>query len=345
MKPLFAEVLAGSSSAALRAQLAAAAQAALDQGKTTLVLDIDNLPSLDDSAISAIVIALRRLRRAGGTIQLVTDRPDHRDRLAVTGLDQVFEVFGSRPEAEDADRRDRRDPRDRLRVAVRAASAAVAFAIALMALPSRSAAQDGAGAAPSDPAALAVLQRLIERNPNLQTYESAVHVDVKMLSFPFLAPKLAGKTYFKRPDSYEVVFASVPWYAKGLEQLYASIGDPSTWNQRFVVTVDGTRVVNGRTEIALRMVQRVRGMIDHEEVYVDEPSATISELQYHYYNGGTISLQQGFSMIDGFAVVTIQYATIDIPHVHAVATARYTDYHTNVAIDNAIFVKNQQAQQ
>jgi hypothetical protein len=190
-----------------------------------------------------------------------------------------------------------------------------------------------------------VLSKLVERNPNLESFEADFQVDVKMLSFPFLAPRLEGKTYYKRPNNFEVVFTRLPSYAKGLEHLYADIGDPSSWDKRFVVTVDGEHVVNGRREVGLRMVQRVRGMIDHEEVLVDVPSWTISELQYHYYNGGTITLRQGFAMINGYAMVTSQLASITIPHVRAVATATYTGFRTNVAIDDAVFVKNKQANQ
>jgi anti-anti-sigma regulatory factor len=341
MKPVFVEVFSGSSKA-LRAQLAAAAQSTLQQGKTTLAVGLDTLPDLDDPAIAAIIVALRKLRAAGGTIQLVTQREEHRRRLALTGLDQVFEVFASQEDA-DGHGRGHDSTAARVRFAIRAASAAIALAFGLALWPSGTSAQSERAA--PDPAAAAILARLTERNPDLQTYEANVHVDVAMLSFPFLHPQIAGKTYFRRPDNYEVVFARLPWYAKGLEHLYADIGDPSTWDKKFVITADGERKVGGRREAALRMVERVRGMIDHEEVYVDELSWTIDELRYHYYNGGVISMRQGFSLVDGFAMVTSQTATITIPRLRAVATALYSDFHTNVAIDGSVFAKNQKAQQ
>ncbi len=345
MNSLFVELLNGSP-VALRAQLVDAARSTLTQGKTTLVVALDAVRSLDDAALASLVVALRTLRAAGGTIRLVATREDLRERLALTGLTNVFEVFVSREDAEGADGVEPPgSARSRVRMALGAVSSAVVLLIALLGLPASTSASDGASTAPSDPAALAVLARLIERNPSLRTYEADMRVDVKMLSFPFLRPTLTGKTYYKRPDNYEVVFDRVPSFARGLEHLYADIGDPSTWDRRFVVTLDGARTVNGRRELALRMVQRVRGMIEHEEVYVDEPSATISELQYHYYNGGVISLRQGFTMVNGYAVVTSQLASIKIPHVRAVATASYSDIRTNVAIDDTVFAKNRQAQQ
>jgi len=344
MKPVFVDLLSGSPEA-LRAQLIEATRSTLGQGKATLVVGLDAVRSLDDPAIAAMIVALRTMRAAGGAVRLVTRRQDHRDRLVLTGLDQVFEVFASDEEAEHDGTLQHESPAARVRFAIRAASSAVALLIGFVLWPGATTAQDGAGAVPSDPAALVALAKVVQRNPNLESFEANVQVDVKMLSFPFLQPKLEGKTYFKRPGNFEVVFARVPWYAKGLEHLYADIGDPSTWDHRFVVMVDGEHLINGRRELALRMIQRVRGMIDHEEVYIDEPSWTISQLEYHYYNGGTISLQQGFALVNGYAMVTSQSATIAIPHVRAVAMATYSGIRTNVAIDDAVFVKNKQANQ
>jgi anti-sigma B factor antagonist len=331
MKSVVVALLSGSPEA-VRAQVVEATRATLSQGKMALILALDTLQALDDPALNAVIIALRTMRAAGGTVRLVTSRENHRSRLSLTGLDRVFEIFATVEEAERAGAAPE-SRKDRIRFAIRAASAAIALLIGTVLFPAAGRAQVGPNTA------------LIERNANLQSFEADMRVEVRMLSFPFLRPVLTGKAYFKRPASYEVVFDRLPAYAKGLEHLYADIGSPSTWDKRFVVTVDGERLVNGRRQIALRMVQRVRGMLDHEEVIVDEPSWTISELQYHYYNGGVIALRQGFSMINGYAMVTSQIAEIRIPYLRAIATATYTGYQTNVAIDDAVFAKNRQAEQ
>jgi anti-anti-sigma regulatory factor len=72
---------------------------ALRRGATLLVLGLDNLPALDDAAISATIAASRRLREAGGSVRLVTQSAAHRNRLSQMGLDRVFGVFAN---AEDA---------------------------------------------------------------------------------------------------------------------------------------------------------------------------------------------------------------------------------------------------
>jgi len=81
--------LFASSSAGLRAQAVSAAQEVLRQGRATLTMGIDNLPTLGDDAIAAILAALRRMCEKGGTIRLRTHKSEHRSRLLLNGLGGV----------------------------------------------------------------------------------------------------------------------------------------------------------------------------------------------------------------------------------------------------------------
>jgi len=96
--------LYASSSAGLRAQAVRAADETLRLGRTTLVIGLDSLPVFDDAAVSAAIIALRRLREVGGSVRLVTHNAAHRQELALTGLDHVFDVYASADEAEPGGR-------------------------------------------------------------------------------------------------------------------------------------------------------------------------------------------------------------------------------------------------
>ena len=62
-------------------------------------------------------------------------------------------------------------------------------------------------------------------------------------------------------------------------------------------------------------------------------------MEWHYYNGGVISMTQEFTTLNGLNVLSTQHASIRIPHVHATAVASYSDYKTNVAIDDSVFTK------
>jgi anti-anti-sigma regulatory factor len=94
--------LYSSSPTGLRAQAIAAVDELLLRKRTTLLLELDGLSIIDDAVISAMVVALRKLREVGGTVRLITDNSGHRERLAHIGLDRVFDIYAS---PEDADPR------------------------------------------------------------------------------------------------------------------------------------------------------------------------------------------------------------------------------------------------
>ena len=92
--------LYASSATGLRAQAVRAADETLERGRDTLVIGLDNLAAFDDAVASATIVALRRLREAGGSVRLVTAKAAHRQRLALTGLDHVFAIYSDACEAE-----------------------------------------------------------------------------------------------------------------------------------------------------------------------------------------------------------------------------------------------------
>jgi len=303
--------------------LAASAQAP----RLRIRLDGTELPA---AAIAALVAGLRTLRERGGAIAVEPVTPEIRAALVLTGLDRVF-AFPLDPETAA---RPRRPGGKRGIAAAKAAAAVLALVFALVRPPAPSSAAAGH---PTDPAI--IMQRLVDRNPELTSYEGRMHVDLKLTSFPFISQHFEASTYFKRPANYEVVFDRVPSYAHGFTKLFTDVGDPTNWERRFKITYEGEQQVRGHDDVVLRLVQRVRGMIDHETVLVDPAAWTIDSIRYDYYNGGHITMTQTFRQIGPYSLLAEQDAQIAIPHVTAVAHGTYTDYKTNVALDDALFSK------
>lgn len=180
----------------------------------------------------------------------------------------------------------------------------------------------------------AVVERMASRNPSLESYRARVHVDVRMLNFPYLAPKLDGTTYYKRPDIYEVIFDRMPSYARGFQRLFDDVGDPLAWERDENISVDGTRWLNGRPMIVLRLTKKIHSdILDHVLAYVDPSSYALMQMEWYYSSGGEIVMSQQYRQQGAFSVLWQQHATIDIPHVRAVADASYGNYQTNVSVD------------
>jgi hypothetical protein len=187
-----------------------------------------------------------------------------------------------------------------------------------------------APAIPSD--AHAVVEKMIARNPSLQSYKARVHVDVKMLSFPYLAPKLDGTSYYKRPDTYEVVFDRMPGYAKGFQKIFDDVGDPGAWEKDQNIAVDGTSMLWGHPMIVLRLTKKIHSdILDHSLAYVDPYSYALVQMEWFYTSGGKITMTQTYQRNGSNYVLSAQHADIDIPHIRAVADASYNQYQTNVA--------------
>ncbi len=185
-----------------------------------------------------------------------------------------------------------------------------------------------------------IIVKMADRNPSLSSYRASVHVDVHMLNFPFLSPKLEGTSYFKRPSNYEVVFTKVPSYAKGFEKLFNDVGDPLSWEKDENVTFNGTQQLDGRPMLVLTMTKKIHSTIlDHTVAYVDPQSFELWRMEWHYTSGGTIVMRQWYRSEGPFSVLSQQHADIDIPHIHAVADSQYGAYQTNVAVDDSVFTK------
>jgi len=192
---------------------------------------------------------------------------------------------------------------------------------------------------PSD-TARGVIEKVEARNPSLKSYQTRLHVDVRMLNFPFLSPKLDGTAYFKRPSNYEVVFDRVPSYAKGFKRLFADVGDAAGWERENNVTLAGQSPLNGRLMIVLRLTKKIYSdQLDHADVYIDPASYQVAQMEWHYRNGGKIVMTQNYKTEGSFNVIATQHAEIQIPHVHAVADANYGQYQTNVAVSDDVFTK------
>jgi outer membrane lipoprotein-sorting protein len=197
------------------------------------------------------------------------------------------------------------------------------------------------GVAPAPSATPAdVIQKMVDRNPSLQTFRSRVHVNVRMLNFPFLAPKLDGTSYFKRPDNYVVNFDRMPGYAKGFSKLFDDVGDPASWGKDQNVVLDGRASLNGSTAIVLRLTKKIpSSILAYTLAFVDPKTYDLEQMEWHYTSGGTIVMTQTYRLQGSFAVISSQHATIDIPHIRAIADSTYGPYETNVAFANAVFAK------
>jgi len=69
------------------------------QGRLSLLVNLEGVPSIDSAALGAIVSAYASARRQGGTLKLLGVSARVHALLAITRLLSVFEIFDSEAEA------------------------------------------------------------------------------------------------------------------------------------------------------------------------------------------------------------------------------------------------------
>ena len=178
-----------------------------------------------------------------------------------------------------------------------------------------------------------VYARMQHLNAGLKSYQADLHVDVTTHGFPFISPSLDGKAYFEQPDKSAVVFETVPALASQFKKVYPQLEPPSEWPAIY----DVTPVSDDGTTAHFRVVRKKHGRIDHVDVTVDDKTATVSSMAYIYKDGGSISFQQTYTVVDGNYVIATQTGKVDIPHYSADVASTFKNYKLNVSIDQQVF--------
>src|SRR5262245_11567218 len=71
----------------------------LDSGRTQILLNLEQVSYMDSAGIGELVACFKKARERGGTVKLLRPSGKVVDLLALTKLEQVFEVHGSEAEA------------------------------------------------------------------------------------------------------------------------------------------------------------------------------------------------------------------------------------------------------
>jgi anti-sigma B factor antagonist len=76
--------------------------AASDDGRVSIIVDMDPVAFIDCSGLGVLVGALRRSRESGGDLRLVCSGDNLVKIFRITGLDRVFPMFATIAEARES---------------------------------------------------------------------------------------------------------------------------------------------------------------------------------------------------------------------------------------------------
>jgi hypothetical protein len=181
-----------------------------------------------------------------------------------------------------------------------------------------------------------LLTRMAALNPNLHSFTAAMHVDVAMLTFPFLKVHLEGTYYHEAPDRDKVVFTSgVPAVAQQFNKLYAHIEPPSRWRDVYDVKV----VSDNGTITTYRLTPLKQGNVDHIDARASDRNATVQYQRWNYVNGGYAEMRNYYKTVDGNVVIASQNGHVEEPNYTADLSSTIDAYKINAPVNEAVFTQ------
>lgn len=80
-------------------ELGDALNAAIDAGRTQIVLDLEQVEYMSSAGLRELVNALKKVKRGTGDLRLASIAPRVMEVLELAGLDTIFEIFENQVEA------------------------------------------------------------------------------------------------------------------------------------------------------------------------------------------------------------------------------------------------------
>ncbi len=179
-----------------------------------------------------------------------------------------------------------------------------------------------------------VLARLISANAGLRSFTANVSADVQMHSFPYLSANLSGVYYHKEPSKDKVVFTSgLPLVAKQFSNVYPHVESPARWHDVYDISVER----DDGTYTTFKLVPRAHARIDHIDAKVGDRSGELAQLRWNYVDGSYATLNQTYSKVGAYRLVTRETGHFRDPNYDADLTSTFSKFRVNVAIPDSIF--------
>lgn len=179
-----------------------------------------------------------------------------------------------------------------------------------------------------------LLARMSTINPDLHSYTATVRAHVALATFPFLATDIVATYYHKDPDLDKLeVTSGLPIIAQSFSRLFAHIEPPARWNALYAITKTGD---DGKTT-NLTLVPRETGNVKKIEVLVDNASATILAMRWMYANGGWLSMNEHYGMVQGNTMVTSQTGHVEEPGYIGDVTTTLSGFQINPDLPDSVF--------
>lgn len=186
----------------------------------------------------------------------------------------------------------------------------------------------GASQATGKTLADVVIDRILDRNPGLTSYQAHAHVNIRQLNFPFLHPSLDGSAYYTWPGAPLYDFPDAPSYLGGLTTAQAAVGLVNRWRACYNISARAKG-----NQYVLHMVPKIPGQVSSVDVVVARNDASIRHVDWYYHDSDDyITLDQTYSKVNGYSIVRGQKSMIVRHGIRAESTSMFDQFKMNVPV-------------
>lgn len=174
----------------------------------------------------------------------------------------------------------------------------------------------------------AIVERLLHRNPGLNSYSAHARLDIHQVNFPYLHPVLEGTQYYNSPGFTVFDFPHSPSYLKGITKVESAAYSANRWLHCYDITV-----ADKPDQYVLHMVPKIRGEVSDVYVTVVKSGDEMAQFDWFYHNPGDhVSLTQTYSNVNGYSVVTGQESEITLHHIRAKGSSSFYGFQYNLPV-------------
>jgi hypothetical protein len=143
----------------------------------------------------------------------------------------------------------------------------------------------------------------------------------------------SGTVYYLRPNR-KIEFQGVPGALSRFRDLASTTPTYEQATQQYVIT---PLTDNGTVSTYSLVPRKTGGRVKNVVISISDASALLSQAQWNYTNGGTLTFGQSYTNVGSYRLPVTATISARFPGYRVDGTLAFTNYRTNVAVSPVVF--------
>ncbi len=176
-----------------------------------------------------------------------------------------------------------------------------------------------------------IFDRMASTFKDIKGYKARVKIDIKIRSLGNLTLGVEGELYFRKPDKVQLKLEDVPEaiserYKTSFSRTVIPGVAGTAYKQRYIGKVLGIRQLQGVKCYFMLLIPRQSRSVKKVLMWVSTEDYTVPKVIIFYKDGGTITIDQKYSIVDGYKMISEQVSHFEFPNVKADMKSVFLDY-------------------